>query len=95
MFKKLFDPGYKELKRCEKIAEKVMALEPTYRAMSDDELKAKTLYFKEKIANGAALDDLLVEAYATAREAAYRVTGLLAFKVQVIGAIAMHYGNID
>ena len=94
MFKKLFDPGYKELKRCEKIAEKVMALEPTYRAMSDDELKAKTLYFKEKVANGASLDDLLVEAYATAREAAYRVTGLLAFKVQVIGAIAMHYGNI-
>ncbi len=94
MFKKLFDPGYKELKRCEKIAEKVMALEPTYRAMSDDELKAKTLYFKEKVANGASLDDLLVEAYATAREAAYRVTGLLAFKVQVIGATAMHYGNI-
>ena len=61
MFKKLFDPGYKELKRCEKIAEKVMALEPTYRAMSDDELKAKTLYFKEKIANGASLDDLLGE----------------------------------
>lgn len=94
MFKKLFDAGYKELKKCEKIANKVLALENEYRALSDDELKAKTPEFKARLAKGETLDDLLVEAFATAREAAYRVLGLLAFKVQVIGAATMHYGNI-
>ena len=94
MFKKLFDAGYKELKKCEKIADKVLALETAYRALSDEELKAKTLYFKDLLAKGKTLDDILVEAFATAREAAYRVLGLLAFKVQIIGAATMHYGNI-
>ncbi len=94
MFKKLFDAGYKELKKCEKIADKVMALESEYHALSDEELQNKTVLFKERLANGETLDDILVEAYATAREAAYRVLGLLAYKVQIIGAITMHYGNI-
>ncbi len=94
MFKKLFDAGYKELKKCEKIADKVMALESEYHALSDDELKNKTILFKERLANGETLDDILVEAYATAREAAHRVLGLLAYRVQIIGAITMHYGNI-
>ena len=94
MFKKLFDAGYKELKKCEKIADKVMALENEYRALSDEELQNKTIVFKERLAKGETLDDILVEAYATAREAAHRVLGLLAYRVQVIGAITMHYGNI-
>jgi len=94
MFKKLFDAGYKELKKCEKIADKVMALESEYHALSDEELKNKTVLFKERLAKGETLDDILVEAYATAREAAHRVLGLLAYRVQVIGAITMHYGNI-
>ena len=94
MFKKLFDAGYKELKKCEKIADKVMALESEYKALSDEELKNKTVLFKERLAKGETLDDILVEAYATAREAAHRVLGLLAYRVQVIGAITMHYGNI-
>ena len=94
MFKRLFDAGYKELKKCEKIADKVLALESTYRGLSDEELKAKTPYLKDLLAKGKTLDDILVEAFATAREAAYRVLGLLAFKVQIIGAATMHFGNI-
>ncbi|MBQ3001235.1 MAG: preprotein translocase subunit SecA [Bacilli bacterium] len=94
MFKKLFDQGYKELKKCEVIADKVLEKESFYRGLSDDELKAKTPYFKELLASGKTLDDILVDAFAVAREAAYRVTGLLAFKVQLIGATAMHNGNI-
>ena len=94
MFKKLFDAGYKELKRCEKIADKVLALEPSYRKLTDDELKNKTVEFRERLSKGETLDNILIEAYATAREAAYRVLGLLAFRVQIIGAITMHYGNI-
>ena len=94
MFKKLFDQGYKELKKCEVITDKVLEKESFYRGLSDDELKAKTPYFKELLASGKTLDDILVDAFAVAREAAYRVTGLLAFKVQLIGATAMHNGNI-
>lgn len=94
MFKKLFDPSYKELKRCEKLADKVIALADEYKAKTDDELKAKTIEFKERIKNGETLDSLLVEAFATAREASTRVLGLTPFKVQIIGAAAMHFGNI-
>ena len=93
-FRKWFDSGYKELKKCEKLADKVIALEQEYRGLSDEELKAKTVWFKERLKNGETLDDILVEAFATSREAAYRVLGLLAFKVQIIGAATMHFGNI-
>ena len=94
MFKRLFDPSYKEFKKCEKLATQVMALEDEYAKLSDDELKAKTTEFKERIKNGATLDSILVEAFATVREASKRVLGLFPFKVQVIGACAMHFGNI-
>ena len=94
MFKKLFDPSYKEFKKCEKLADQVIALENEYKALSDDQLKAKTVEFKERIKNGATLDSLLVEAFATAREASTRVLGLTPFKVQIIGAATMHFGNI-
>ena len=91
---KIFDSGYQEMKRCSKIAQKIMALEPKMQALSDEELKAKTPYFKELVKNGKSLDDILVEAYAVVREAAYRVTGMKAFYVQLIGACAIHGGNI-
>lgn len=94
MFKKLFDSGYKELKRCEKIAKQVFSYEDEMAKLSDDELKAKTPYFKDILKNGKTLDDILPEAYAVVREAAYRVIQKKPFFVQVCGAIAIHGGNI-
>lgn len=94
MFKKLFDSGYKELKRCEKIAKQVFSYEDEMAKLSDDELKAKTPYFKNLLKNGKTLDDILPEAYAVVREAAYRVIQKKPFFVQVCGAIAIHGGNI-
>ena len=94
MFKKLFDPTYKEFKKCEKLAEKVLLLEEEFKALSNEELQGKTKEFRTRLERGETLDDLLVEAFATAREAADRILGLRAFKVQVIGAAAMHFGNI-
>lgn len=94
MFKKLFDSGYKELKRCEKIAKQVFSYEDEMAKLSDDELKAKTHYFKDLLKNGKTLDDILPEAYAVVREAAYRVIQKKPFFVQVCGAIAIHGGNI-
>ena len=93
--KKLFDSGYKEMKRCEKLAYKIEALDEQMQKLSDDELKAKTPYLKELLKNGKTLNDILVEAYAVAREAAYRVTGMKAYHVQLIGACAIHGGNIS
>ncbi len=94
MFKRFFDPGYKELKRVEKIAENVDALAEEYKKLSDDELKAKTPHFRERLKNGETMDDIIVEAFATVREAATRVLGMTPFKVQIMGAAAMHGGNI-
>ena len=94
MFKKLFDTGYKELKRDQKIADKVMAFEEEISKLSDDELKAKTPYFKELLKNGKTLDDILPEAYAVLREASWRLLHMKPFYVQVCGGIAIHGGNI-
>ncbi|MBQ8292522.1 MAG: preprotein translocase subunit SecA [Bacilli bacterium] len=94
MFKKLFDPTYKEFKKCEEIADKVLKLEEEYKNLSEEALKNKTVEFKAMLADGKTLDDIIVPAFATAREAAARVLGLRAYKVQIIGAAAMHYGNI-
>ena len=90
----LFDSGYKEYKRCAKLAEKVLALEPEFSKLTDEELANKTEEFRVELKNGKTLDDILVPAYATVREMAYRVTGMKAFFVQVAGAIAIHGGNI-
>ncbi len=95
MFKKLFDPTYKEFLKCEAIAEKVLLLEEEYKALSDEALQHKTIEFKEMLAEGKTLDDLIVPAFATAREAAARILGLRAYKVQIIGAASMHFGNIS
>ena len=92
--KKMFDSGYKEMKRCRKLALKIDALDAEMQKLTDDELKAKTPYFRELLKNGKSLDDILIEAYAVAREAAYRVTGMKAYLVQLIGGAAIHGGNI-
>ena len=90
MLKKLFDPTYKEFKKCEKLAEQVLKIEDEYKALSNEELQGKTKEFRERLERGETLDDILVEAFATAREAADRILGLRAFKFQIIGAAAMH-----
>ena len=94
MFKSLFDPGYRELKRCRKLAEVIDALAPEYKKLTDAELKAKTEEFRARLKAGETMEDILVEAFATVREAATRVLGMTPFKVQLMGAIAMHGGNI-
>ena len=84
----------KDLKRYWKTVEKINALEPTFQAMSGDELKGQTARFRERLASGESLDDLLPEAFATVREASRRVTGMRHFDVQLIGAMALHEGQI-
>ena len=92
--KKMFDSGRKEYKRCEKLAHKVCELDEQMQNLTDEQLKAKTPYFKQLLAEGKTLDDILVEAYAVVREAAWRVTKKKPFFVQIAGAIAIHGGNI-
>lgn len=82
------------LKRLDKIASQVDSLEDDFQALSDEELQAKTDEFKQRLADGETLDDVLVEAFATVREAAWRVLHLRPFHVQVMGGIALHQGNI-
>ena len=94
ILRKLLDHEYKELKRFQKIADQIIALEDEYSKMTDTELQDKTSEFKERLDKGETLEDILVEAFATAREAAYRVIGEKPFPVQLLGALAIHYGNI-
>ncbi len=82
------------LKKYSKIADKVIALEETMKALSDDELRAKTPYFKELLANGKTLDDIKVEAFAVAREAARRTLAEFPYKVQIIGSLVLHSGDV-
>ena len=84
----------RELKRIYPIRDKVLALDEQYSKMSDQELKAMTPKLKERLANGETLDDILPEAFATCREAAWRVLGLKHFPVQIIGGIVLHQGRI-
>ena len=84
----------RELKRIRPIADSVMALENAYAALSDDALKAKTPEFKNRLANGETLDNLLPEAFATVREAAWRVLGMKHFYVPGLGGIVLHQGRI-
>ena len=82
------------LKKYSKIADKVIALEESMKALSDDELRAKTPYFKELLANGKTLDDIKVEAFAVAREAARRTLAEFPYKVQIIGSLVLHSGDV-
>ena len=84
----------KDLKRYWKNVDAVNALEPTYEAMSDDELRDQTRLFRERLAAGKTLDDLLPEAFAVVREASKRTIGLRHFDVQLIGGMALHEGQI-
>ena len=83
-----------ELKRLYPIADKIEAMSDEYAALTDEQLRAKTDEFKQRYANGESLDDLLPEAFATAREAAWRVLGMKPFRVQLIGGIVLHQGRI-
>ena len=91
---KLFHVDQKQLKALEKRADLVEAYKDEIAALSDDELKAKTPYFKKLLEEGKTLDDILPEAFAVSREAAKRVLGEFPFHVQVIGAIALHQGDV-
>ena len=85
----------REIKKVAPIADAVLKLDETMSRLSDEELKAKTAEFKEKLANGATLDDILIEAFAVAREAAWRVLHQKPYRVQVIGGIILHQGRIS
>ena len=92
--KKVFDHEYKELEKFKKIADEIDALDEEMSKLTDKELKAKTNEFKERLKNGETLEDIKVEAFAVAREAAYRVIGEKPYYVQLLGGLAIHYGNI-
>ena len=95
LFTKLFGTrSQRELKKIQPIVDKILSLEEEYRNLSDEALKAKTPEFKERLAQGETLDDILPEAFAAIREAADRVTGLRPYPVQLIGGIVLHQGRI-
>ena len=86
--------GRKNLRRLDKMADKVLALEGKYAAMSDEELKSVTPALKERLAKGETLDDILYDAFAAVREAAWRVLNMRHYKVQVMGGICLHQGRV-
>ncbi|WP_101773109.1 preprotein translocase subunit SecA [Peptostreptococcus faecalis] len=85
---------HKEIKKLDTIIESIENLEPTISSLADEDLAKKTLEFKERLKNGETLDDLLIEAFAVAREASKRVLGMRQYKVQLIGGIVLHQGKI-
>ncbi len=84
----------RELKKIQPLVDRILALEEEYAALSQAELQGKTAIFKERLANGETLDDLLPEAFAAIREAAWRVLGMKPYPVQLIGGIVLHQGRI-
>ncbi len=92
--RKLIDSEYKELKRFEKMADQIVALDEEMQNLKDEDFKKKTEEFKKELENGANIDDLIIPAFAVAREAAYRGIGEKPFYVQILGGLAIHYGNI-
>ena len=95
LLKALFgDYSKKEIKRIKPKVNRVLELEDTYKEMSEDELKGQTQILKDRLAKGETLDDILPEAFATCREAAWRVLGMKHFPVQVMGGIILHQGRI-
>ena len=93
-FSKLFDPSAGEIKRLNKIVDKIDSFEEAHKALTDEQLRGKTVEFRERLKNGETLDDLLPEAYSVVREATYRVTGKRQFRVQMLGGIVLHQGRI-
>ena len=95
LLKKIFgDYSQKEVKRIRPLCNKVLDLEEEYSKLTDEQLQAKTPEFKQRLANGETLDDILPEAFAACREASWRVIGLKHFPVQIIGGIILHQGRI-
>ncbi len=95
LLKKIFgDYSQKEVKRIRPLCNKVLDLEEEYSKLTDEQLQAKTPEFKQRLANGETLDDILPEAFAACREAAWRVVGMKHFPVQIIGGIILHQGRI-
>ena len=95
LFTKIFgDYSSKEVKRVRPLQQKVLDLESEYEKLTDEQLKAKTEEFKQRLANGETLDDILPEAFATCREASWRVLNMKHFPVQIIGGIILHQGRI-
>ena len=92
--KKLFDNEYRELYRFRTIADKIEVLDEEMSKLSDKKLAAYTDKFKKRLDEGETLEDILVEAFAVAREAAYRCVGMKPFYCQLLGGLAIHYGNI-
>ncbi len=84
----------KKVRRLAELVPLVNELEPEMEALSDDDLAHRTVEFKERVANGETLDDLLIDAFATVREAAWRVLGQRHFDVQLMGGMALHFGWI-
>ena len=94
VLKKMFDNEYKELKRFRIIADAIDAKDEEYSKLSDAKLKAKTDEFKKQLEDGASLEDILIDAFATVREAAARTVDMKPFYCQLLGGLAIHYGNI-
>ena len=93
--KNIFDHEYKELNRFNLIADKVVALDEEYQKKTDKQLKATTDKLKKRLDEGESLDDLIPDAFALVREAAYRTIGEKPFYTQILGALAIHFGNIS
>ena len=95
LFSKLFGTrSQREIKQIQPLVDKILSMEKEYAALSEAELKGKTAWFKERLAQGETLDDLLPEAFAAIREAAWRVLGMKPYPVQLIGGIVLHQGRI-
>ena len=94
ILKKIIENDKGEIRKLEKMADKVMSYEDEMAALTDEELQVKTVEFKERYANGETLDQLLFEAFAVVREGAKRVLGLFPYKVQIMGGIVLHHGDV-
>lgn len=94
LLKTIIENDKGELRRLEKMADKVLKYEDEMAALSDEQLQAKTEEFKQRYQNGESLDSLLYEAFAVVREGAKRVLGLFPYKVQVMGGIVLHHGDV-
>ncbi len=95
LFSKIFGtPSEREIKKIRPMVDKILALEDAYKALSEEALKGKTAEFKARLAKGESLDDLLPEAFAAIREAAWRVLGMRPYPVQLMGGIILHQGRI-
>ena len=95
LFDKIFGTrSQREVKKLQPLVNKVLALENEYSNLSEEDLKGKTAIFKERLAKGETLDDILPEAFAAIREAAWRVLGMKPYPVQLIGGIVLHQGRI-